>query len=214
MSKLTLHDYWRSTASYRVRIALNLKGLSYDRQPRDLRHGEHRDPDFRAIAPQGLVPALETGEGVFTQSLAILEWLEETFPEPPLLPEDAAGRAVVRGMLSLVACDIHPLNNLRVLKALREEFQASDPQIDTWIAHWVSEGFAAFETLVERHGGTYCFGDRPTLADCLLVPQVYSARRFNVELAPFPRLVAIDERARNLPAFASAHPDSQRDADR
>jgi len=213
MSTLTLHDYWRSTASYRVRIALNLKGRSYDRRSRDLRCGDHRDAAFKAIAPQGLVPALEVGEGVLTQSLAILEWLEETFPEPPLLPKDVASRAIVRGMANLVACDIHPLNNLRVLEVLRGEFQASQAQIDRWIAHWVGEGFAAFETLVQRHGGAYCFGDAPTLADCLLIPQVYSARRFGVELAPFPRLVAVDERARVLPAFASAHPDIQPGAD-
>jgi maleylpyruvate isomerase len=213
MSTITLHDYWRSTASYRVRIALNLKGVSYGRRPRDLRQGEHRDPSFKAIAPQGLVPALEVGEAVFTQSLAILEWLEETFPDPPLLPRDADSRAVVRAMANLVACDIHPLNNLRVLEVLRGEFQASQAQVDSWIAHWVGEGFAALEALVALHGGAYCFGDTPTLADCLLIPQVYSARRFTVDLSPFPRLVAVEARALTLPAFAAARPELQPDAD-
>jgi maleylpyruvate isomerase len=213
MSDLILHDYWRSTASYRVRIALNIKGVDFDRAPHDLRRGAHRDAAFKAIAPQGLVPALDGGEGTFTQSLAILEWLEERFPEPPLLPKGLADRAIVRGMADLVACDIHPLNNLRVLGALRGDFQASPAQIDAWIAGWIGDGFAALEALVERHGGAFSFGEAPTMADCLLVPQVYSARRFNVDLTPFPRLVAVDHRACALPDFAAAHPDAQSDAD-
>ncbi|MGH7022761.1 MAG: maleylacetoacetate isomerase [Caulobacteraceae bacterium] len=214
MSELILHGYWRSTASYRVRIALALKGIVFDQAPRDLRQREQRAESFMAISPLGLVPVLESAEGVFTQSLAILEWLEERFPEPPLLPSGRADRAVVRSMAALVACDIHPLNNLRVLEALRADFAASPAQVEGWAARWIGDGFAALERMVERHGGAFAFGDTPTFADCLLIPQIYSARRFHVDLAPFPRLVAIDERARALPTFAGAHPDRQPDSDR
>jgi len=210
---LRLHGYWRSTASYRVRIGLNLKGLAYEQAPHDLRAGEQKDPAYLALSPQGLVPALETASGDFVQSLAILEWLEERFPEPPLLPSDADARAVVRGMSALVACDIHPLNNLRVLAALRGELKADQAQVDAWIARWIGEGFTALEQLVERHGGEFAFGDAPTLADCCLVPQVYSAERFAVDLTPFPRIRAAAARAGRLEAFAAAHPSRQPDAD-
>ncbi|HEY5289037.1 MAG TPA: maleylacetoacetate isomerase [Caulobacteraceae bacterium] len=214
MNDLILHGYWRSTATYRVRIALALKGLAFDQAPHDLRLGDQRAGDYLAIAPQGLVPALETGAGTLTQSLAILEWLEESYPNPPLLPADAASRAIVRGMAGLIACDIHPLNNLRVLNTLRTDFAASPAQINGWIGRWIGEGFTALETLVHRHGGAFAFGDAPSLADCLLIPQLYSARRFNIDLADYPRLLAIDDRAVGLPAFAGAHPDVQPDADR
>jgi maleylpyruvate isomerase len=210
---LVLHGYWRSTASYRVRIALNLKGLAYSQAPHDLRTGAQRAPDYLAVAPQGLVPALETSFGVLAQSSAILEWLEERAPTPPLLPTDPDGRAVVRGMAALIACDIHPLNNLRVLQTLRATFGASQAQVDGWIADWISQGFTALEALIARHGGAFAYGEAVTLADCHLVPQVYSAERFKVDLAAFPRIRAVAERARGLEAFVAAHPDRQPDAD-
>jgi len=213
VSAVVLHGYWRSTAAYRVRIALALKGIRYEHAAHDLRRGEHRADAYKAFAPQGLVPALETGEGTLTQSLAILEWLDERFPDPPLLPKAPTERAIVRGMAALVACDIHPLNNLRVLETLRAEFGASPAQVQAWISRWIGDGFAALEILTTRHGGAFAFGDTPGLADCVLVPQVYSARRFGVDLAAYPRLVAVDERARALPAFASALPEAQPDAD-
>jgi maleylpyruvate isomerase len=213
MSDLRLHGYWRSTASYRVRIALNLKGIAYEQAAHDLRLGEQRDPGYRAIAPQGLVPALETDGLVVTQSLAILEWLEERFPEPALLPADPDGRAVVRSMAALIACDIHPLNNLRVLQALRSQLSADEPQVEAWIGRWIGEGFAALEELLARHGGAFAYGDAPSVADCCLVPQVYSAERFKVDLAPYPRIRAAAARAGELAAFAAAHPARQPDAD-
>jgi maleylpyruvate isomerase len=196
-----------------VRITLSLKGLEYEHAPHDLRLGAQRDEAFLSVSPQGLVPALETPDGTLTQSLAILEWLEERFPEPALLPASPAERAVARAMAAAIACDIHPLNNLRVLNVLRTEFDASQGQIDAWIAHWIGQGFAALETLIGRHGGAYAFGDSPSMADCCLVPQVYSARRFNVDLSAFPLIQAVDSRARPLAAFAAAHPDQQPDAD-
>jgi maleylpyruvate isomerase len=210
---LRLHGYWRSTASYRVRIGLNLKGLAYEQAPHDLRTGAQHDPDYLALSPQGLVPALETAAVNLVQSLAILEWLEERFPEPPLLPADVDSRAVVRGMAALVACDIHPLNNLRVLGALRAELRADQAQVDAWIARWIGEGFTALEQLVARHGGEFAFGDTPSLADCCLIPQVYSAERFAVDLTAFPRIRAVAARAGRLEAFAAAHPSRQPDAD-
>lgn len=187
---LTLHGYWRSSAAYRVRLALGLKGLSYDSIAHDLRTGAQRAEAYRALQPQGLVPALETSDGVLIQSPAILEWIEERYPDPPLLPEDSAGRAAVRAMSAIVACDVHPINNLRVLTHLREELHADEAAIRRWIGRWVTEGFAALETLIARHGAGYAYGDRPTLADCYILPQVYNAERFAVDLTAFPKLVA------------------------
>ncbi|WP_338467659.1 maleylacetoacetate isomerase [Novosphingobium sp. ZN18A2] len=210
---IRLHGYWRSTASYRVRIALNLKGVDYDQVTHDLRTGEQAADDYREIAPQGLVPALETDGGIFTQSTAIMEWLDEVFPDPPLLPADPPGRAQVRAMVALVACDIHPLNNLRVLQSLRRDLHAGDRAVNEWIARWIGEGFAALEQQVARRGDGFCFGDAPTLADCCLVPQVFGAERFDVNMAPYPRLREITARCRDLPAFADAHPARQPDAD-
>lgn len=213
MSLPILHGYWRSTASYRVRIALALKDVEFGQATHDLRRGAHRDESFRSLAPQGLVPALEVDGGTIGQSLAILEWLEERFAAPPLLPVSPVDRAIVRGMTDLIACDIHPLNNLRVLQVLRGELSANEDQVMAWIVFWIGEGFASLERIVERYGGAFCFGDSPTFADCALIPQIYSARRFGMDLIDFPRLVAIDTRAAGLPAFAAAHPDRQPDAD-
>lgn len=210
---MILHGYWRSGTSYRTRIALNLKGLTYEQAGVDLRAGAQKSEAFLALNPQGLVPALEANGHVLTQSPAILEWLEEVHPEPPLLPADAAGRAHVRAMAALVACDIHPLNNLRVLSALKQEFGADQAALDAWAGRWITAGFQALEALIVRHGGDWCFGDAPTLADCCLIPQVYSARRFNTSLEAFPRIRAVDERAAAHPAFQVAHPDRQPDAD-
>ncbi|MDQ1154541.1 maleylacetoacetate isomerase [Brevundimonas sp. SORGH_AS_0993] len=210
---MILHGYWRSGASYRVRIALNLKGLGYDLAARDLRKGAQKAADYVALNPQGMVPALQVGDAVLIQSPAILEWLEEAHPEPPLLPAGAADRAHVRAMAAVVGCDIHPLNNLRVLGALRKEFGADQATIDAWAARWITPGFDALEALVARDGGGFCFGDAPTLADCYLIPQLYSARRFNVDTGAWAGLTAIETRALARPAFADAHPDRQPDAD-
>ena len=213
MSNLILHGYWRSGTSYRTRIALNLKGVDYETRPVNLRRGDQGSEAYRALNPQGLVPAIEIGGRVLTQSPALLEWIEETWPEPPLLPRDPLDRAEVRAMAALVACDIHPLNNLRVLKALRGEFGADQAATDAWAARWIVPGFEALEALVARRGDGWAWGDRPSLADCCLVPQVYSARRFNVSLDAFPRLVAIEAAAAVHPAFVAANPDRQPDAD-
>ena len=210
---MILHGYWRSGAAYRTRIALNLKGLTYDQQGVDLRTGVQKSDAFVALNPQGMVPALEIDGAVLTQSPAILEWLEETHPTPPLLPADPIERASVRAMAALIGCDIHPLNNLRVGKALREGFGADQAAVDAWATRWILPGFTALETLVGRDGAGWCFGRTPTLADCYLLPQIYSARRFNVPLDAFPRLLAIEAAAADHADFAAAHPDRQPDAD-
>lgn len=210
---IKLHDYWRSGAAYRVRIALHLKGIAYTQVAHDLRLGEQASEAYRAFQPQGLVPALETPGGVFLQSLAMIEWMEEVHPEPPLLPPTPTERAIVRGMAAVVACDIHPLNNLRMLGAIRQ-LGADEAQVRAWIARWIGDGFSALETLIARHGRGFAFGASPSLTDCCLVPQIYSAERFGVDLAPYPSLVAAGNAARALPAFAAAHPDRQPDADR
>jgi len=209
---MILHGYWRSGTSYRTRIALNLKGLSYDQVGVDLRTGAQRSGDYLALNPQGLVPALVTDGGdVLSQSPAILEWLEETFPQPALLPSDPVARAQVRAMAAVVGCDIHPLNNLRVLKAIKA-IGADEAATQGWIAQWIVSGFDALEAMVANHGRGWCYADTPTLADCYLIPQIYSARRFNVDLSAYPNLLAIETRAQAHPAFAAAHPDRQPDA--
>lgn len=209
---LVLHGYWRSGTSYRTRIALNLKGLSYTQVPVNLMAGEQRNDSYRALNRQGLVPALVAGDTVLSQSSAILEWLEECYPDPPLLPADADSRAIVRAMAMTVACDIHPLNNLRVLKALKNDLGADDAARDAWTARWIADGFAALEVMIARHGGRYAFGDTLTIADCHIVPQVYSARRFNVPLDAYPALMKAAEAAMAVPEVAAAHPDVQPDA--
>lgn len=209
---LILHGYWRSGTSYRTRIALNAKGLAFEQVTHNLMAGEQRSEAFRALNPQGLVPALEADGEVLIQSTAIIEWLDERYPDPPLLPKAAGERAVVRAMSLMVACDVHPLNNVRVLNHLRSTFGAENADVKAWAGHWIAEGFAALEAMIIRHGGQYCYGDSLTMADCHIVPQVYSAQRFSVPLDPYPRLVETIMRVRENPAVAAAHPDLQPDA--
>jgi len=208
---MILHGYWRSGAAYRVRIALALKGVAYAQVNHDLRIGGQADPAYAALNPQRLVPALEVDGLVLTQSVAILEWLDERFPDPPLLPGDADDRAIVRAMVATLATDVHPLHNLRTLKALRQDFGASETQVNAWMARWMTDGFAAIEALIARHGGTFAYGDTPTLADCVTVPALYSAARFGVDTTAYPRLVATGARA--AARAEAAHPDRQPDAD-
>ncbi len=209
---MILHGYWRSGAAYRVRIALALKGIAYEQVTHDLRTGAQASDAYRALNPQGLVPALEADGDVLTQSPAILEWLEERNPSPALLPEAATDRAIVRAMAATVACDIHPLNNLRVVQALQRDFGLDAAAVQAWMARWMGDGFAALEVMIARHGRGFAFGDTPTIADCCLVPQVYSAERFAIDLTPYPQLMSAVDRARALPAFQAAHPDRQPDA--
>jgi maleylacetoacetate isomerase len=214
---MKLYNFFRSSASYRVRIALNLKGVPYEYVPIHLRRGggEQHTPAYRAINPQGLVPSLEDGGRLVTQSLAIIEYLEERYPEPALLPQDPADRATVRSMALGVACEIHPLQNMRVLGYLRDVLHHSEAEVNAWIRHWVTLGLAALEqkVLAVPHRGTFCFGTTPSLADIFLVPQLYNARRFGCELSVCPTLVQIDKACRALPAFADAAPEKQPDAE-
>ena len=213
MSELVLHGYWRSGTSYRTRIALNIKGVAFRQEPVDLRQGVQKSESYLALNPQGLVPALETADGVLTQSSAIIEWLDERYPQPPLLPKTPAERAIVRAMALTVACDIHPLNNLRVLKYLRSEFAAEQEATDRWAETWIAQGFDALEAMIGLHGGRFAYGDSLTTVDCHLVPQAYSAQRFNVNCARWPRLLAAAENAMAEGPVAAAHPDQQPDAD-
>jgi len=220
---LRLYTYWRSSAAFRVRIALALKGLEYESVPKHLLRdgGEQRKADYLAVNPQGLIPALADDGFVIPQSLAICEYLEEIHPEPRLLPGSARDRATVRGMAMAIACDTHPLNNLPVMGYLRREFGADDAAVSRWVAHWIDRGFAALERWVSTMNGApaeagqqrCCFGDAPTLADVCLVPQMYNARRFSVDVTPYPRLVAICAHLESLPAFIAARPDQQPDAE-
>lgn len=210
--EIVLHGYWRSGTSYRTRIALNAKGFAYRQEPVNLLKGAHHDEAYLELNPQGLVPALIIEGRIFTQSSAIIEWLEERYPDPPLLPQDIGARAIVRAMAMTVACDIHPLNNLRVLKAIKHDLSADDDAKNVWIARWIGDGFAALEVLIARYGGSYAFGDSLSIADCHLVPQVYSAERFGVPLDDYPALMHATMNARAHPAVAAAHPDQQPDA--
>lgn len=211
--ELVLHGYWRSGTSYRTRIALNVKGLAYRQEPVDLRAGEQKSAAFMALNPQGLVPALETEDGVLTQSSAIIEWLEERYPDPPLFPSGPAERATVRAMALTVATDIHPLNNLRALKYLRRELGVDQQGTDRWAETWIVQGFDALEEMIDQHGGRFAYGDTLTTVDCHLVPQVYSAQRFNVDCARWPRLMQAARQAMAEPPVAAAHPDRQPGAD-
>ena len=210
---MKLHGYFRSSAAYRVRIALNLKGLSAEHLPHHLRKGEQTAPDYLILNPQGLVPTLEGDDGaVLTQSLAIIEWLDETHPTPPLLPLDALLRAKARAFALAIACDIHPVQNLKVLARLRE-LGLAEEKVTEWAAWANREGLAACERLVAGETGPFCFGAMPTIADLCLVPQLANARRFGVDVAAFPRLLQAESAARAMPAFADAAPDRQADAE-
>jgi maleylacetoacetate isomerase len=208
---MLLHSYWRATAPYRVRIGLQLKGLDYDYAGVNLIANAQHQPPYRAVNPQRLVPSLDLGDGeILTQSLAILEYLDETHPEPPLLPSDPLGRARVRAMANIVASDIHPLNNTRVARAL-EAIGVDEEDRTKWIRRWIMDGFATLEPMVARHGKGFAYGATPTIADCCLIPQVYSANRFKVDLAPYPAIRRVAETAARHPAFIAAHPDVQPD---
>jgi maleylpyruvate isomerase len=208
-----LHGYFRSSAAYRVRIALNLKGISVEHVAHHLRKGEQRAPGYLAINPQGLVPTFVGDDGVgLTQSLAIIEWLDETFPKPPLLPREPLEKARVRAFALAIACDVHPVQNLKVLNRLRT-LGLAEEAVEEW-AHWVNaEGLAACEQLVAREPGPFCFGSAPTLADVCLVPQLGNARRFKVDVGRFARLLEAEAAAAALPAFAAARPENQPDAE-
>jgi maleylacetoacetate isomerase len=210
---MKLYGYFRSSAAFRVRIALNLKGLDYEGAFVHLRRGDQRRPEFLGVNPQGLVPALEIDGERLIQSLPIIEYLDETHPEPPLLPPDAAGRARVRALAAIVACDIHPINNLRVLRYLTRQLGHHQAAIEAWYNHWIAEGFAAFEALLQgdRRSGLFCHGERPGLADIALVPQVVNAERYRLDLEPYPTITRIFDRCMKLDAFAAAHPSRQPD---
>jgi maleylacetoacetate isomerase len=209
-----LYSYWRSSAAYRVRIALQLKHIPHEIVPVSLAPGvaEHRQDDYRERNPQMLVPYLEDGEVGVAQSLAILEYLEETFTDKPLLPESPADCAAVRSFCNSICCDIHPLNNLRVLQYLNQELGVTDEQRDRWYAHWIHEGFRSAELVAADSTGPFVFGEQPTLADACLVPQMYNAHRFNVALDDFPNLLAVEKHCNTLPAFVEALPENQPDA--
>jgi maleylpyruvate isomerase len=212
---LKLYDYWRSSAAYRVRIGLHLKGVGYESVAVNLAPGANEQfaESYRAKNPQMRVPALETAHGVLTQSLAILAWLDTVYPEPPFLPADAWDAVQARSFALTVAADIHPLNNLAPLAWLRDRCGADEAAIQEWYHHWLRLGFATLEAqLAQRPETTFAFGDRPSVADICLVPQMTNARRFKFELSPYPRLLAIDARCRELPAFAAAAPEQQKDA--
>ena len=209
MADAVLYDYWRSSAAYRVRIALNLKGVDYDQHNVNLAHGDQKLAPFRARNPQGLVPCLEIDGHFLTQSLAICDYLDATHKAVPFVPSDPADRAYVLAMALTVACDIHPLNNLRVLKYLTGDLGLDDAAKDQWYRHWVVEGLTALEALAAPRAGAFLYGDAPSLADICLIPQLYNARRFAVSILPFPTLRRVDETASAHPAFAAAHPDRQ-----
>ena len=214
---MKLYTFFRSSASYRVRIALNLKGLDYEQAPIHLRRdgGEQLKLAYKAINPQALVPALEDEGQIFSQSLAIIEYLEECYPKPPLLPSDAAERAFVRSMALLIACEVHPIQNLRVLSHLKNDHKQSDEDTTRWARHWINLGLSALEQMIisVTKQGDFCFGQTPTMADLCLVPQLGNARRFGVDLSAYPKLLAIEAACMSLSAFADAAPENQPDAE-
>jgi len=209
MSRPIFYEYWRSSAAYRVRIALKLKGIDYESRPIDLREGAQNSADYRAVNPYGFVPMLEIDGHRLTQSLAIINYLDLRYPNRPLIPAVAAERAHVVSLSLAIACDIHPLNNLRVLKYLKNELGHSQEEVDDWYRHWILEGLPAVEAQAKERAGAFMFGDGPTAADVCLVPQLYNARRFDVPLDDFPTLLRAEESANKLDAFAAAHPDRQ-----
>lgn len=209
MARPILYDYYRSSACYRVRIALNLKNVDYETRAVNLLESEQTSGEYRSLNPQGLVPMLEIDGHRLTQSLAIINYLDIRYPTPPLIPAAAAERAHVVAMALAVACDIHPLNNLRVLKYLKGEIGASQEEVDRWYAHWILEGFPALEAMAAPKAGKFLFGDAPTGADVCLIPQMYNARRYNVPLDDFPTLLRAEDNANALEGFAAAHPDRQ-----
>ncbi len=211
---LKLFGYWRSTAAYRVRIALNLKQVSYENISVHLikEGGEQHKPEYRALNPQGLVPLLVDGELKLNQSMAILEYIEERYPSPALLPTDAALRGQVRALCQTIACDIHPLNNLRVLQYLSGELKIDDDTKTAWYQHWIHQGFSAIETQLSKTAGKFCFGDEVTMADLVLIPQVYNANRFSLDLSAYPKICAINDHCMSKAAFRDAAPENQPDA--
>jgi maleylpyruvate isomerase len=211
---MKLYNFWRSGTSHRTRIALNLKGLSYDYVAVHLGKEEHLKAEFKAINPQQLVPALDTGAEVLFQSPAIVEWLEEVYPEPALLPADASGRARVRALAAIVGCDVHPINNRRILEYLRHTFGADEVAINTWCGTWISAGFDAYEAWLAADTGRsgFSYGHAPTLADVYLIPQIESARRFKVDMSRWPRICEVEQNCLALSAFADAAPQRQPDA--
>ena len=211
---MKLYTYFRSSAAFRVRIALNLKGIAYQPEFVHLGKGEHFKPAYAALNPQGLLPALVVDDHVLAQSLAIIEYLEETHAQPPLLPQDALGRARVRGLSLIVACEIHPLNNPRVLKYVKHALGHSQDEVDAWYRHWIADGLAKLEAELGRPGtGRYCHGDAPSMADCCLVPQIFNARRFHCDLAPYPAVMRVFDACMQLDAFDRAQPGKQPDAE-
>ena len=211
---MKLYSFWRSGTSHRTRIALTLKGLATDYVAVHLGKEEHLKDAFKAVNPQQLVPALDTGSETLIQSPAILEWLEEQYPTPALLPQDASGRARVRALAAIVGCDIHPINNRRILEYLRKSFGASEDAVNAWCGTWIGNGFDAYEALLaaDAQRGRFSYGDSPTLADCYLIPQVESARRFKVDLTKWPRIMAVEKACMELEAFQKAAPSQQPDA--
>ena len=211
---MKLYTYFRSSAAFRVRIALNLKGLKYEPVFVHLAKGEHRQPGYAAVNPQALLPTLELDDGKrLTQSLAIIEWLEERHPTPPLLPKHALARARARSLAYLIASEIHPLNNLRVLQHLKRALGQTQEQIDTWYRYWIADGLAKLEADLAQGEGKFCHGDAPGMADCCLVPQIFNAKRYNGDLAPYPKTTRIFENCMKLEAFDRAQPSKQPDAE-
>ena len=214
---MKLYTFFRSSASYRVRIALNLKGIGCEQAPIHLRRGggEQLSAAYRAINPQALVPALEDYGRIFTQSLAIIEYLDEKHPNPPLLPQDPADKAIVRSMALVIACEVHPIQNLRVLNYVKATYHQTDEQVNQWAQHWIDLGLDALQATIvaQPKRGRFCFGDTPTLADICLIPQLGNARRYGCDLAKYPTILAVEKNCNALPAFADAAPEKQPDAE-